>query len=101
MLGALGDRDGGGHAALWEMMLTFCRGFPGAWAAVDARKAVLPRLFSTLRCAVFADALEILYSIFPHTQTYLCDLNRVVNVFLGVKAEIGSIYVVFIKGHAL
>lgn len=49
VLGALGDRDPGCHAALWEMLLTFCRAFPGAWAGVDARKAVLPRLLSLLR----------------------------------------------------
>lgn len=85
MLGALGDRDGSCHAALWEMLLTFCRSFPGAWAAVDARKAVLPRLFSTLRCAVFADALQILYSIFQHTQIYFFDHNSVVIFCLALK----------------
>lgn len=54
VLGALGDRDPGCHAALWEMLLTFCRAFPGAWAAMDARKAVLPRLLSLLRYASHA-----------------------------------------------
>ena len=51
VLGALSDRESGGHAALWEMLLTFGRAFPGAWGAVDARKAVLPRLFAALRRA--------------------------------------------------
>jgi hypothetical protein len=51
VLGALGDREPGGHAALWEMLLTFGRAFPGAWGTVDARKAVLPRLFAALRRA--------------------------------------------------
>ena len=48
-LGALGDKDAAAHAAMWDMALSFVRAYPGAWAAVDARKTVLPRLLALLR----------------------------------------------------
>ncbi|KAK9831453.1 hypothetical protein WJX81_006515 [Elliptochloris bilobata] len=65
VLGALGERDPGCHAALWEMLFTFCRAFPGAWAAVDARKAVLPRLLSLLRHACYGSAEASLPALLP------------------------------------
>ena len=48
-LGALGDKDAAAHAAMWDMLLSFVAAYPGAWAAVDARKTVLPRLLALLR----------------------------------------------------
>eukprot|EP00884_Botryococcus_braunii_P021973 jgi/Botrbrau1/845/Bobra.0352s0039.1 len=49
VLGAFSERDPGAHARLWDMLLTFVRSFPGAWARLDPRKAVLPRLLAFLR----------------------------------------------------
>lgn len=49
VLGSFGDKDPGGHAALWEMVLAYLKAHPSAWQACDGRKAVLPRLWAFLR----------------------------------------------------
>ncbi len=73
MLGALGDREPGGHAALWEMLLTFGRAFPDAWGAVDARKAVLPRLFAALRRAPAPTLGALLRSVGQRLLYSMCN----------------------------
>ena len=35
---------------MWDMVLSYSRAFPASWHATNARKAVLPRLYSFLRC---------------------------------------------------
>ena len=49
VLGAFGDKEPSNHPALWEMMLTFVKTFPGCWPHADMRKAVLPKLYAFLR----------------------------------------------------
>ena len=50
MLSCWGDRDPGGHPALWDMVLAFCRAQPAAWRPQQLRKQALPRLLAFLRC---------------------------------------------------
>lgn len=50
ILGAFSDVAAETHAALWDMVLSYSRALPAAWHAVNARKAVLPRLLAFLRC---------------------------------------------------
>ena len=49
VLGCWGDKDPGGHRALWDMVLSFCRGQPGAWRSQAMRKQAVPRLQAFLR----------------------------------------------------
>eukprot|EP00887_Chlorella_sp_A99_P002776 scaffold6.g2776.t1 len=49
VLGAVGECEGANHAAMWDMVLAFAGAHPSAWAAVDLRKAFLPRLWALLR----------------------------------------------------
>ena len=58
VLGALGDKDAGAHAAMWDMLLSFVRAFPEAWSVIDARKTFLPRLLALLRCSILARSLS-------------------------------------------
>ena len=39
------------HPAMWDMLLSFGRAYPEAWAAINMRKVVLPRLMALLRYA--------------------------------------------------
>lgn len=52
VLGALSEQHTPNHGALWEMLLTYCRALPDAWAHVDFAKMVLPRLTAFLRCQI-------------------------------------------------
>ena len=56
VIGALGDK-GECQAELWTMLLTYLKAFPAAWTAMDARKAVLPRLWANIRAAAAGDRL--------------------------------------------
>jgi len=57
ILGFIDEKDAAVHPAMWDMLLSFGRAYPTAWSAVNARKAVLPRLMALLR-----------YSDHPHLQ---------------------------------
>ncbi len=57
VLGAFADKHGPNHGAMWEMVLTYCRRFPGAWDAVDTQKMVVPRLTSFLRCPPYSSLI--------------------------------------------
>ncbi|PRP77660.1 hypothetical protein PROFUN_00521 [Planoprotostelium fungivorum] len=49
VMAVIAERDGGSQQSAWECILTFTRVFPESWEHVNARKAVFPRLFATLR----------------------------------------------------
>jgi hypothetical protein len=49
ILGSIDEKDAAVHPAMWDMLLSFARAHPAAWGAVNARKAVLPRLMALLR----------------------------------------------------
>lgn len=50
ILGFIDEKDAAVHPAMWDMLLSFGRAYPGAWSTVNARKAVLPKLMPLLRC---------------------------------------------------
>ena len=50
ILGSIDEKDAAVHPAMWDMLLSFARAHPPAWGAVNARKAILPRLMALLRC---------------------------------------------------
>ncbi len=50
ILGSIDEKDAAVHPAMWDMLLSFVRSHPAAWGAVNARKAILPRLMALLRC---------------------------------------------------
>ena len=82
MLGAFSDTAPETHAAMWDMVLSYSRVFPGSWHAINARKAVLPRLSAFLRCsapsvmpclAPFGAAFNVLQAVKPQRmQAYGC-----------------------------
>ena len=49
ILGFIDEKDAAVHPAMWDMMLSFGHAYSDAWSAVNARKAVLPRLMALLR----------------------------------------------------
>ena len=49
ILGFVDEKDAAVHPAMWDMLLSFGRAYPGAWAAINVRKVVLPRLMALLR----------------------------------------------------
>lgn len=65
VLGALGEREPGSHAAMWGMVLPFARAFPGSWAVANLRKAVLPRLHALLRNACYGSGTTSFPAILP------------------------------------
>ena len=64
VIGALGDK-GECQAELWTMLLTYLKAFPAAWTAMDARKAVLPRLWANIRAAAAGDARAVAPCLAP------------------------------------
>ena len=48
-LGSIDEKDAAVHPAMWDMLLSFGRAYSGAWAAINVRKVVLPRLMALLR----------------------------------------------------
>lgn len=72
VLGAFADKHGPNHGAMWEMVLTYCRRFPGAWDAVDTQKMVVPRLTSFLRCPPHSSL--IMYPLRSHLCSWFCTL---------------------------
>jgi hypothetical protein len=86
VLGALGDKDAGAHAAMWDMLLSFVRAYPGAWAAIDARKAFLPRLLALLRCRPLAGMSAVYAHVpaqHPPAGRYLCRSFAVISLLSG------------------
>jgi hypothetical protein len=70
MLGALGEKDAGVAGPAWDAALRLTNAAPeDAWAAVDARSTILPRLASALRhphaCPAAARGLLPLLSLAP------------------------------------
>jgi hypothetical protein len=53
VLGAIGDNDQTTHPAMWECVLAWLRIHPDAWALVNVKKVVLPRLWAMLRVSCF------------------------------------------------
>ena len=49
VLGFVDEKDAAVHPAMWDMLLSFGRAYPEAWAAINVRKVVLPRLMALLR----------------------------------------------------
>ena len=74
VLGGLGDKDAGAHAAMWDMLLSFVRAFPEAWSVIDARKAFLPRLLALLRCPLH---LRCLCCCWANCSTRCSGISRV------------------------
>ena len=54
ILGFVHEKDAAVHPAMWDMLLSFGRAYPEAWAAINVRKVVLPRLMALLRCGCCA-----------------------------------------------
>ena len=54
ILGFVDEKDAAVHPAMWDMLLSFGRAYPAAWAAINLRKVVLPRLMALLRCGCWA-----------------------------------------------
>ena len=75
IFGALGDTEPTAQSELWAMLLMYMKRFPAAWGALDARKAVLPRLRRSvlsaagdatgLACAAIAPCLLPLLALTP------------------------------------
>lgn len=71
ILGSLTEREPAVHRAMWDMLLSFVRYFPGGWELVNVRKAVLPGLWGLLRHACYGSAeisypcLLVLVSLLP------------------------------------
>jgi hypothetical protein len=61
ILGLFSDKTSSTHQMLWPCTLRFMRTFPESWDLVNARKHVLPRLWSLLRLEAFESA-EVTYS---------------------------------------
>lgn len=49
VLGSFSDKDPENHSAMWGMVLAFSKAVPKAWEAIDARKAVQPKLLAFFR----------------------------------------------------
>ena len=61
ILGLFSDKASCTHPMLWPCTLRFMRTFPESWDQVNARKHVLPRLWSLLRQEA-VDSAEVTYS---------------------------------------
>ncbi|KAG9151170.1 hypothetical protein Leryth_002735 [Lithospermum erythrorhizon] len=53
VFGTLQERDLSCHSSMWDMVLWFCRKFPGSWTTINIQKTVLNRLWHFLKNGCF------------------------------------------------
>ena len=85
ILGFVDEKDAAVHPAMWDMLLSFGRAYPGAWAAINVRKVVLPRLMALLRCGCWdivavcqwAQSVWIIVPQLSSADFYPCSVKHV------------------------
>ena len=67
----LSDKEAAAHSQMWECILVFFRAFPEALAALDLNKAVLPRLFTFVKCGAYGSSVDSFPCLVPFTDLCL------------------------------
>ena len=78
ILGAMSDQTTNNYAAIWPAILQLVKTFPRAWAQVDVRKVVLPRMCSCLRAAAYGSWAVTYPAVMPWVSTLprsMVDIN--------------------------
>ena len=65
VLGAMSDQVASNYSAIWPAILHLAKAFPSAWAHVDARKVVLPRMWACLRAGAYGSWAETCPAVLP------------------------------------
>lgn len=69
ILGAMSDQTANNYAAIWPAILQLVKTFPRAWAQVDVRQVVLPRMCSCLRAAAYGSWAVTYPAVMPWLST--------------------------------